>query len=90
MTQSYSTILEPLFAPWAEPNAHRVRLEVAVAKFCDRAPDVAAFAKNAGSQCLRVDRDTGRSIWMAELAVDNEFVENYDRWPILVKKDIAS
>jgi type III restriction enzyme len=25
-------------------------LEVAVAKFCDRAPDVAAFAKNAGSQ----------------------------------------
>jgi type III restriction enzyme len=26
-----------------------------VAKFCDRAPDVAAFAKNAGSQCLRVD-----------------------------------
>jgi type III restriction enzyme len=30
-------------------------LEVAVAKFCDRAPDVAAFAKNAGSQCLRID-----------------------------------
>ncbi|NJK70320.1 MAG: hypothetical protein HC941_30845 [Microcoleus sp. SU_5_3] len=30
-------------------------LEVAVAKFCDRASDVAAFAKNAGSQCLRVD-----------------------------------
>lgn len=30
-------------------------LEVAVAKFSDRAPDVAAFAKNAGSQCLRVD-----------------------------------
>jgi type III restriction enzyme len=30
-------------------------LEVAVAKFCDRAPDIAAFAKNAGSQCLRVD-----------------------------------
>jgi type III restriction enzyme len=30
-------------------------LEVAVAKFCDRAPDVATFAKNAGSQCLRVD-----------------------------------
>ncbi len=30
-------------------------LEVAVAKFCDRAPDVAAFAKNAGPQCLRVD-----------------------------------
>lgn len=31
------------------------QLEVAVAKFCDRAPDVVAFAKNAGSQCLRVD-----------------------------------
>ncbi len=30
-------------------------LEVAVAKFSDRAPDVVAFAKNAGSQCLRVD-----------------------------------
>jgi len=30
-------------------------LEVAVAKFCDRASDVAAFAKNAGSQCLRID-----------------------------------
>ncbi len=30
-------------------------LEVAVAKFCDRAPDVVAFAKNAGSQCLRID-----------------------------------
>ncbi len=30
-------------------------LEVAVAKFCNRAPDVAAFAKNAGPQCLRVD-----------------------------------
>ncbi|WP_199247629.1 DEAD/DEAH box helicase [[Phormidium] sp. ETS-05] len=30
-------------------------LEVAVTKFCDRAPDVAAFAKNAGSQCLRID-----------------------------------
>ncbi|NJL40921.1 MAG: hypothetical protein HC899_32425 [Leptolyngbyaceae cyanobacterium SM1_4_3] len=30
-------------------------LEVAVAKFCDRAPDVTAFAKNAGSQCLRID-----------------------------------
>ena len=30
-------------------------LEVAVAKFCDRAPDVVAFAKNSGSQCLRVD-----------------------------------
>jgi type III restriction enzyme len=23
------TILEPLFAPWAEPNAHRVRAEKA-------------------------------------------------------------
>jgi hypothetical protein len=22
-----STILEPLFAPWAEPNAHRIRAE---------------------------------------------------------------
>ncbi|MBF2097084.1 MAG: DEAD/DEAH box helicase family protein [Gloeomargaritaceae cyanobacterium C42_A2020_066] len=30
-------------------------LEVAVAKFCDRAGDVAAFAKNAGPQCLRID-----------------------------------
>jgi type III restriction enzyme len=30
-------------------------LEVAVAKFCDRAPDVVAFAKNAGSQALRID-----------------------------------
>ncbi|ATS18280.1 restriction endonuclease subunit R [Parathermosynechococcus lividus PCC 6715] len=30
-------------------------LEVAVAKFCDRAPDVVAFAKNAGPQCLRID-----------------------------------
>ncbi|MGQ9872272.1 DEAD/DEAH box helicase [Leptodesmis sp.] len=30
-------------------------LEVAVAKFCDRASDVAAFAKNAGPQCLRID-----------------------------------
>ncbi|WP_421656698.1 hypothetical protein [Leptothermofonsia sp. ETS-13] len=30
-------------------------LEVAVARFCDRAPDVAAFAKNAGPQCLRID-----------------------------------
>jgi type III restriction enzyme len=30
-------------------------LEVAVAEFSDRAPDVVAFAKNAGSQCLRVD-----------------------------------
>jgi len=33
MTQSSSTlnptILEPLFAPWAEPNAHRVRAEKA-------------------------------------------------------------
>lgn len=32
------------------------QLEVAVARFADRkAPDVAAFAKNAGPQCLRVD-----------------------------------
>ncbi|MEN8443862.1 MAG: DEAD/DEAH box helicase family protein [Cyanobacteria bacterium J06555_13] len=30
-------------------------LEVAVAQYLGRAPDVAAFAKNAGSQCLRVD-----------------------------------
>lgn len=30
-------------------------LEVAVAKFCDRAPDVVAFAKNAGPQALRID-----------------------------------
>jgi type III restriction enzyme len=30
-------------------------LERKVAMFCDLAPDVAAFAKNAGSQCLRVD-----------------------------------
>jgi type III restriction enzyme len=30
-------------------------LEVAVAKFVDHAGDVAAFAKNAGPQCLRID-----------------------------------
>lgn len=30
-------------------------LEVAVSTFCDRASDVVAFAKNAGSQCLRID-----------------------------------
>lgn len=30
-------------------------LEVAFARFVDRAPDVAAFAKNAGPQCLRID-----------------------------------
>ncbi|MCX7005422.1 MAG: DEAD/DEAH box helicase family protein [bacterium] len=30
-------------------------LEVAFAKFADNAPDVAAFAKNAGPQCLRID-----------------------------------
>jgi type III restriction enzyme len=30
-------------------------LEVALARFADRAPDVAAFAKNAGPQCLRID-----------------------------------
>jgi type III restriction enzyme len=30
-------------------------LEVAVATFIDRATDIAAFAKNAGPQCLRID-----------------------------------
>jgi type III restriction enzyme len=30
-------------------------LEVAMAQFADRAPDAAAFAKNAGPQCLRID-----------------------------------
>lgn len=30
-------------------------LEIAVAKFADHATDVAAFAKNAGPQCLRID-----------------------------------
>jgi type III restriction enzyme len=30
-------------------------LEVAMARFADRAPDVAAFAKNGGPQCLRID-----------------------------------
>lgn len=30
-------------------------LEVALTNFCDAAPDVAAFAKNAGPQALRVD-----------------------------------
>lgn len=30
-------------------------LEVAMARFLDRAPDVAAFCKNAGPQCLRMD-----------------------------------
>lgn len=30
-------------------------LEVAMAKFTDRAGDVVAFAKNAGPQCLRID-----------------------------------
>lgn len=30
-------------------------LEVAMARFADRAPDVAAFAKNSGPQCLRID-----------------------------------
>ena len=30
-------------------------LEVALAHFADRAPDVAAFCKNAGPQCLRID-----------------------------------
>jgi type III restriction enzyme len=30
-------------------------LEVAMSRFADRAPDVAAFAKNGGPQCLRID-----------------------------------
>jgi type III restriction enzyme len=30
-------------------------LEVAFAKYADHAPDAAAFAKNAGPQCLRID-----------------------------------
>jgi type III restriction enzyme len=30
-------------------------LEVAFARYADHAPDVAAFAKNAGPQCLRID-----------------------------------
>lgn len=30
-------------------------LEVAMTEFADRAPDVAAFCKNAGPQCLRID-----------------------------------
>ena len=30
-------------------------LEVALTHFADRAPDVAAFCKNAGPQCLRID-----------------------------------
>jgi type III restriction enzyme len=33
---------------------HR-ELEVAFAKYADNAPDTAAFAKNAGPQCLRID-----------------------------------
>lgn len=33
-------------------------LEVGMAQFLDRAPDVAAFAKNAGPQALRVDYST--------------------------------
>ncbi len=33
-------------------------LEVGMSKFLDRAPDVAAFAKNAGPQALRVDYST--------------------------------
>jgi hypothetical protein len=32
-----------------------LEIAVAVAKFCDRAPAVAAFEKTTGSQCLRVD-----------------------------------
>lgn len=37
-------------------------LEVAMAQYAERAPDVAAFAKNAGPQCLRIDylTDAGR------------------------------
>lgn len=31
------------------------QLEVAMTRFLDRAPDVAAFAKNQGPQCVRVD-----------------------------------
>lgn len=31
------------------------QLEVAMSSFLDKAPDVAAFAKNAGPQCLRID-----------------------------------
>jgi type III restriction enzyme len=34
-------------------------LEVATARFLDKAPDVAAFAKNAGPQALRIDYLTG-------------------------------
>ena len=30
-------------------------LEVAMTRFADRAPDMVAFAKNAGPQCLRID-----------------------------------
>ena len=30
-------------------------LEVGLTQFCERANDVAAFAKNAGPQCLRID-----------------------------------
>ena len=38
------------------------KLEVAMTEFANLAPDVAAFAKNAGSQCLRIDylADGGR------------------------------
>lgn len=32
-----------------------LNLEVAVAKYFDKAPDSAAFAKNSGPQCLRID-----------------------------------
>ena len=33
-------------------------LEAAMAAFLDRAPDVAAFAKNTGPQALRIDYST--------------------------------
>lgn len=36
-------------------------LEVGMSQFLDRAPDVAAFAKNAGPQCLRIDYSTRQS-----------------------------
>ncbi len=36
-------------------------LEVSMSQFLDRAPDIAAFAKNAGPQCLRIDYSTRQS-----------------------------
>ncbi|MAT70328.1 MAG: restriction endonuclease subunit R [Planctomycetaceae bacterium] len=47
-------------------------LEVAFSEFADRADDVAAFAKNAGPQALRIDylaRDGRRSIYTADFIV---------------------